>query len=68
MRFYKNTVIYGFVSYLIGDLPYIYMDGTVFIECNATDFIEISGFSATDDFMVYPVDAYHHLTIEYLVI
>ena len=68
MRLYKNSVTYSYPSYVIGDLFYIYMDGTVFIECNATDFIEINAYSATDDFDIYPVVNYNHLTIEYVVI
>ncbi|KKL65346.1 hypothetical protein LCGC14_2155910, partial [marine sediment metagenome] len=67
MRFYKNSVIHGYTSYVIGDLPFIYMDGTVFIECNATDYIEINAYSA-DDFSPFALDKYNHLTIEYVVV
>ncbi len=68
MRFYKNSAIISMSSYLIGDLQYIYMDGTVFIECNATDYIEINAYSVLDDFDIYPIVNYHHLTIEYVVV
>ena len=68
MGFYKNDDIYGYSSYLIGDLQYIYMDGTVFIECNATDYIEINAYSVIDDFDVYTIPNYNHLTIEYVVL
>ena len=68
MRLYKNSAIYSLPSYVIGDLFYIYMDGAVFIECNATDYIEISAYSVLDDFDVYSVADYNHLTIEYVVL
>ena len=68
MKFYKNGDVYGYSSYLIGGGPFIYMDGTVFIECNAKDYIEISAYSAADDFIVYTIANYEHLTIEYVVL
>ena len=68
MRLQKNDELHSRYSYYIANGVYLHMDGIALIECNATDYIELNGFSAMDDFVVSTSDDYNRLTIEYVAV
>ncbi len=68
MRLQKNDEEHSRYSYYIANGVYLHMDGIALIECTATDYIELNGYSAMDDFVVSFSDDYNRLTIEYVAV
>ncbi len=68
----KDGVIESYLDYYAtsstSDSSWHYIDSFVFVYSNGTNYIEINGYSSTDDFLPSSNDLFNQLTIEYVAI